>query len=249
MFASVVFIHIVSGNPQIGWYELFCTKPFIVAIMIYYIFLYLIRKYALDKVNQILYATALISLFVYILWFPYKYEVSTRGLYGTSTYYRWIPYFAAMLFGAKVGKDRKELKCNAWGYFWKLLLCVALFYSVQLVAKIYRPIAPLQIVTLLPLMGIAIYLYKCCNSRWIKKIYDSKWGNICIMIVGGLCLESYLIQEAIFTDKMNSIWPLNLIAIVFIILLCSYFVRCVARLFSQTFRTEDYEWRNIFSIY
>lgn len=70
-----------------------------------------------------------------------------------------------------------------------------------------------------------------------------------IMAVGGLCLESYLIQNSLFTDKMNSIWPLNLIIIVFMILLCSYIVRCTARWFAQTFSTEDYEWKKIFSLY
>ena len=70
-----------------------------------------------------------------------------------------------------------------------------------------------------------------------------------IMTVGGLCLESYLIQGALFTDKMNFIWPLNLFVIILIILFCSYVVRCMARLFAQTFRTEDYEWRKIISIY
>ena len=71
---------------------------------------------------------------------------------------------------------------------------------------------------------------------------------IIIMFVGGLCLESYLIQYSLFTDKMNSIWPLNLFLIVLLILVCSYLVRCLARLFAQTFRTEDYEWQKVFEL-
>ena len=129
------------------------------------------------------------------------------------------------------------------------MLCVAVFYSIQFAAKMYRPIAPWQVVTLLPLMGITVYFYKWCNAGWMKKIYDSKWGNWMIMVIGGLCLESYLIQYSLFTDKMNTIWPLNLIIITVVILLCSYLVRCMARLFAQTFRTEDYEWKKIFSLY
>lgn len=74
-------------------------------------------------------------------------------------------------------------------------------------------------------------------------------GNRIIMIVGGLCLESYLIQGVLFTDKMNGIWPLNLLVIILAILVCSYIVRCVARIFVQTFRSENYEWKRIFSLY
>ena len=249
VFMSVAFTHAIAFTGMIGWRELLCTKPFIMAIMIYYVVLYFIRKYALDKVNYILFAVGVVSILVYVFWFPYKYEVSSKGLYGITTYYRWIPYFAAMLLGAVVGMKRKELKYHAGWDFVKLMLCVAVFYSIQFAAKIYRPVAPGQVVTLLPLMGITVYFYKWCNSNWMKRIYQSKWGNAIIMFIGGLCLESYLIQYSLFTDKMNGIWPLNLVIIVLVILLCSYIVRCFARLFVQTFRTENYEWKKIFSLY
>ncbi len=245
--ASIAFLHIISGNGIISTKE-FSGGNFVTAIMVYYVLLWLIRKYAMDKLGWILAITAVVSLLVYVFWFPYKYEVSSKGMYGISTLYRWIPYFGAMLLGAIIGLRRKELKYNAWWDFMKLLICVAVFYSIQFAAKIYRPIAPWQVVTLLPLMGITLYFYKWCNSGWMKQIYDSKWGNWIIMVIGGLCLESYLIQNSLLTDKMNGIWPLNLIIIVIVILICSYMVRCMARWFAQTFRTEDYEWKQIFNL-
>lgn len=247
VFAAVAFIHIISGNPQIGWHELFCTKPFVMAIMIYYVLLYYIRKYAQENVPIIIGAVAIASLLVYLLWFPYKYEVGKKGLYGITTYYRWIPYFDAMLLGAYVGMKRKELKYRPMFDFIKLILCLTIFYGFQYTAKMYRPIAPWQIVTLFPLMGIVIYFYKCCHAQWLTKLYNTKLGNWLVMFVGGLCLESYLIQYSLFTDKINGIWPLNLLIIAVVILACSFLVRCVARIFSQSFRTEDYEWRKVFS--
>lgn len=236
-------------NSQISFTEIICTKPFIVAIMIYYIFLYFIQRYVLDKIKWILLGVAFVSIVVYIFWFPYKYEVSSKGLYGITTYYRWIPYFAAMLMGAYIGTKRKELKYNGWLDFVKLMLCVTFFYAIQFAAKVYTPVAPYQVITLLPLIGIVIYAYKWCNNEWMKRLYQTTWGYAVIMIIGGLCLESYLIQGALFTNKMNGIWPLNIFAIVIIILCSSYIVRCFARLFLQTFRTEEYDWKNIFSLY
>lgn len=245
--ASIAFLHIICGNGMIGVKE-FGGGNFVMAIMVYYVLLWLIRKYAIDKLGWMLAITAVVSLLVYVFWFPYKYEVSSKGLYGVTTIYRWVPYFGAMLLGAIIGLKRKELKYNGWLDFLKLFVCVVLLYGVQFAAKVYRPIAPWQVVTLLPLMGITVYFYKWCNARWMKQIYDSKWGNWMIMVIGGLCLESYLIQQSLFTDKMNDIWPLNLIIITIFILLCSYLVRCVARWFAQTFRTEDYEWKKIFAL-
>ena len=248
VFAAAIFIHSLSMNPSIHYLDLLGGE-FIIAIMIYYVLLYFIRKYAINNLKWILGTVAIVSLIVYVLWFPYKYEVSSKGIYGITTLYRWIPYFGAMLLGAIIGLRRKELKYNASRDFVKLLICVAVFYSIQFASKIYRPIAPWQVVTLIPLMGITVYFYKWCNAGWMKRIYDSKWGNWMIMIVGGLCLESYLIQYSLFTDIMNGIWPLNLVIIVLIILFCSYTVRCMARWFAQTFRTEDYEWNKIISLY
>lgn len=247
VFAAMIFIHIFNSNYPSN-YEQLLGGEFIIAIMIYYVLLYFIRRFAIHKLGWILAGVAFISLIVYYLWFPYKYETSTKGLYGISTLYRWIPYFAAMLIGAWVGMKRKELRYNAKTDFAKLLLCLIVFYTIQFAGKMYRPIAPWQVMTLFPLMGITVYFYKWCNSKWMKKIYQHKWGNRIIMIVGGLCLESYLIQGVLFTDKMNGIWPLNLLVIILAILVCSYIVRCGARIFAQTFRSEDYEWKRIFSL-
>ena len=245
---SVSFVHLINMNSTFELKE-FSGGSFVMAIMVYYILLYFVRKYALDKIGWILIGVAIVSLTVYVFWFPYKYEISSKGLYGITTQYRWIPYFAAMLLGAVVSMKRKELKYHAWWDFVKLMICLSFFYGIQFAAKMYRPIAPWQVVTLIPLMGGIVYFYKWCNSAWLSNLYHKKWGNAIIMIVGGLCLESYLIQYSLFTNKMNDIWPLNLIVIVLVILICSYFVRCVALFFVQTFRTEDYEWRKIFALY
>lgn len=213
--------------------------------MIYYAFLWFIRKYAINHLKFVFGIVALISLIVYIFWFPYKYEVSERGMYGISTLYRWIPYFGFMLLGAYIGLNRTKLEYNGIGDFIKLMICLVIFYGIQFASMLYRPIAPIQIVTLIPLMGVIVYMYKWCNNSFFHKIYHNKYGYPLIMFVSGLCLESYLIQFAFFTSSMNWLWPLNIVLVMILILICSYIVRCAARLFVQIFRTEDIDWKAI----
>ena len=61
-----------------------------------------------------------------ILWFPYKYEVSSKGIYGITTLFRWLPYSAFMLFGAWMGVKRKELRFNAKYDFILMIFCFPL---------------------------------------------------------------------------------------------------------------------------
>lgn len=73
-------------------------------------------------------------------------------------------------------------------------------------------------------------------------------GNWIVMGVGGLCLESYLIQFTLFTDKLNWLFPLNIPLIMLAVLVVSYICRCLARIIIQTLCTEDYMWRKVFEI-
>lgn len=224
---------------------------FVLFIMLYYVLLFFIQKYLIDKLPLVLGLVASISLIVYILWFPYKFETSSKGLYGVTTLYRWIPYFGFMLMGAFVGLKTKistvKKKCR-WYDLMLFVVSLGTFYGIQFVAKKHIEVAPFQIITLFPLAGVIYYFYKLCNASWFENIYSNKYGNVIIMAVSGLCLESYLIQYYLFTDKLNSLFPLNIPLIMLYVLIVSYICRCLARFFSQTFRTEEYEWKKIFEI-
>ena len=222
---------------------------FVIFIMIYYLFLYLIQKYMIDKLPFVLGFVALVSVAVYFLWFPYKYETSSKGLYGVSTLYRWMPYFGFMLMGAFIGlkAQKYKMKCK-WYEPIMFFVSLTIFYVIQFFAKKHLEVAPYQIVTLLPLAGVVYYFYKLCNALLFRKIYNNKYGNAIIRIVSGLCLESYLIQYYLFTDKLNCLFPLNLPIMMLYVLLVAYICRCLARLFSQTFRREEYEWSKVFEL-
>lgn len=229
----------------------FWGGEFVIFIMLYYVLLYTVQKYMVSRIPLVMGAVAIISLAVYVFWFPYKYETSSRGLYGISTLYRWIPYFGFMLMGAWVGLRTKtpgvKMRCK-WYDLILFLLSLGVFYGIQLIAKKHLEVAPWQIVTLLPLAGIVFYFYKMCNAIIFEKVYHAKYGNLVIMLVSGLCLESYLIQHYLFTDKLNGLFPLNIPVMMLIILFASYVCRCLARAFSQTFGVGEYDWKKVFAL-
>jgi len=222
---------------------------FIVAIMTYYVLIYSIKQYAIKYIPHIIVLIGILTLLVYLLWFPYKYETGEKGMYGIRTLFRWIPYFAFMLLGSWMGLRRNELRFKPLVDFFLMLFCLVLFYGIQLASKKYPEIAPCQIITLLPLLGIVYYFYKWCHAGFWLKLYSSKIGHIIVMTISGLCLESYLIQYSCFTTKMNGIFPLNLPIMIIVVLFVSFICKCLAKLLSQTFKDEDYDWKEIVKLY
>lgn len=252
VFACIT-ISLLFGYQQIkdlNILKYFWGGEFVAAIMIYYVPLYFIQKYGMDKFKWIIVCLVIVTLVAYYF-FPYKYETSSKGLYGNITLFRWIPYFAFMLMGAWLGlkvKNGTVTVKTKWADLIGLLLCLIVFYGIQFLAKKNSLIAPWQIVTLPFLVGIVYYFWKCCNADFFKNIYSNNLGHRVIMLIGGLCLESYLIQFYLFTDKLNWLFPLNLFIITAYILVVAYLCRCLARMFIQTFRTEDYQWKKVFEI-
>jgi len=165
-------------------------------------------------------------------------------MYG-HTYYKWCHYFLFMLMGAMMGISRKEQTYSLKWDGLKLMGNIAIYYIYLFIGRKIVIVDELQILSLIPLLMTTFYFYKICNSNALKYCYKHKIVGWWIKFIGGLCLEIYLIQESLFTDKMNSIFPLNLIIMFGIILMGVYLLRCCARIFSQTFKDGEYNWKEI----
>ena len=165
------------------------------------------------------------------------------SIYGEKEF-RLIFFFLYMLLGAIVGQNYQNItiKKPAICFFTLLIL-----FNVLLLIRARVDILTasfINIFTLIILMGICISLFVCGNTEATKKIYESKLGLL-IQFIGGLCLEIYVVQHAIITSRLNSIFPLNIIVVFIAIVLSAYLLRCFARLFLQTFQKEDYNWKEI----
>lgn len=218
---------------------------FVSCIMIYYVVLFFIRRYCLGHLRSALVVSLLVSAALYV---PFA-TGAEFNMYG-STYYKWFHYFIFMLQGALMGvrSARSGVKVeSAWAEALKAAGCIAAFYGLC-AFKSSAHLNFVQVFSLLPLLGGVYYIYRLCNSQKIREFYNGTWGGYYISAVGGLCLEEYLVQGFLFTDKLNSIFPLNIPVVFLGILVSAYALRCWGRIWAQTFREADYQWREVFRL-
>lgn len=213
---------------------------FVTCIMIYYVILYMIQRFMLNQLRLVFIMVSIIT----IIWYLLIDRPENYNMYG-NTYFKWCHYFLFMLLGAMMGVSKKEYRYSLGYDLLKLIGSVAIYYTILFSGKFYPICSELQIVSLIPLLYIVYYSYKICNSETMKKLYNNKMLGWCMKFIGGLCLEIYLVQNTLFTDRMNCIFPLNIIIMFVVIIFVAYILRCLARVFSQTFKDGDYDWNNI----
>lgn len=216
---------------------------FVTCIMIYYVILYMIKRFMFNQLRLVFIIASIIT----IIWYLMIDKPENYNMYG-ATYFKWCHYFLFMLLGAMMGMSKKEYKYNFSSDLTKLLSSVIIYYAILFVGRLYPIVSDMQIVSLIPLLYIVYYAYKVCNSVAMKRLYNNKVLGWCIKLIGGLCLEIYLVQSILFTDKMNRIFPLNIIIMFVIIIFVAYILRCMARIFSQTFKDGDYDWKAIIKL-
>ncbi len=214
---------------------------FIPCILLYYIALFFVGVFLINKM-WIVFAGVIIGT---IIW--YFSGISDCTLYGD--YIRWLLFFDFMLLGSKVGMSKEQIKIRPVKDVIMLFMSVVLFYVFFILSIKIKNLGYLELASLPPLFGIMYYLYKAGSCMWVKKIYNSKVGNLIIRVIGGLTLEIYLVQNYLFTDKMNDIFPLNIIIMFILIFVAAYLARCFARIISQTFKEDKYNWSKVISLY
>lgn len=208
---------------------------FIGCILVYYVFLYPIKKIKNEKiVNRIFVGwLALMIVAFFVIW-KGKVEFYSGGLY------RCMLFFLFMLQGAIMGKHSESYTCK-WWHLPALLLSAGTWNYLVLVGNGNAAL----IISVIPLLCITYCLYCFCNAHFLTKLYDTHLIGGLIYVISQLCLEVYLIQKFIFTDALNHLFPLNVIVIMLIVILVAYLVKMLAEFISQTFKTEPYEWNKL----
>lgn len=214
---------------------------FISCIMLYYIVLYFVRKYFAMKPLKPFATLSIITL----IWYCYE-DSSFMFMFG-ETYFKWLHYFFFMLAGAYVGNSTFKFMSKPFRDSLMLFSSIILFYGIQLMTLRSSLIVHFQIVTLIPLMGIVIYIYKLCCSDSAKKTMNTRYGYV-FRFFAGLCLEVYIVQSLLINymnGKMSSLFPVNLTVTIMLIMLAAYMLRCCGRFVSQLFEKNNFDWKSI----
>ena len=208
---------------------------FIGCIMIYYMFLYPLKKIKNKKVINWVFAGWLIAMIVafFVIW------GGTVSLYSKGLY-RCLFFFLFMLQGAIMGKYHDSFSCK-WWHLPTLIAATGLWFF--LLSK--GTGNSLLIISVFPLLYVTYSLYCVCNARFLTNLYETKVGGGIMFIISQLCLEVYLIQKFVFTDTLNTLFPLNVPVIMILVIITAYSVKLVAGFISQTFRAEPYEWNKM----
>ena len=218
---------------------------FVSCIMIFYVAFYFIKKYASNH----LYLVLLISTIATCCSFFLIDSTNAHLLYR----WQWSLFFSVMLLGGIIGKLRREelsndIKSVGFKPVFFLFISIIAYYLLMFVERIYG-MSMLRMFTILPLMSFAYFLHKLCTGKNAYKMYINKYSHLFLMTIGSLCLEIYLVQPRILTDRFNNLFPFNLLLMFAFIFIAAYLLRCVARIWTQTFKDGDYDWKAILKLY
>lgn len=123
-----------------------------------------------------------------------------------------------------------------------------MFYAIYIISNEYEWLDKCQYLSLIPLGFILVYMYRLSCGPLMKMLYGNKYIGWCVNFLGGLCLEIYIVQIPIITDRYNSFFPLNIPIVFVCIVVMAYLLRCCSRFLLQTFQDGDYNWKNIFKL-
>lgn len=221
---------------------------FVSCIMIFYIFIYFIGAYAKNIIIAFEILVAILTGLCFCTDFGKDiFLAESHSIYASHNSIRWLVYFIFMLFGAHIGMIKDKLS-HHWSDILLLIGNIIVFYLCFILGIRLQTLSFLQYISIAPMLGILFYAYKVFSKDKVKTILSKRYIGGIITFIGGLCLEIYLVQFYLFTDKMNAIFPLNIIIMFLIILAVAYATRCLARIILQTFQEQSYDWKKIIEI-
>lgn len=234
---------------DIDWIIIHGGRWFVTYIMVYYVFIYFAGLYLRRHINLLLVAVSLATC----VWFFAMDRPFPFNMYGDDkVYLTWPLYFIFMLLGAQVGmncSDKHPAGGRQWLYLAAALLSIGAFYGICGLSGRVESLAWTHVFSFVPLLIVVYSFYMWGQGDFAKRLYNNRIGHFIICFVGGLCLEIYLIQNSLFTEKLNFLFPLNIPIFLVIVVVAAYLVRCLARLISQTFNDAPYDWKAIVKLY
>ena len=235
LIGSIIFETDVEYHSWGGW--------FVPCIMIYYVVLYLCNHYLKNQP----FVWLAISLTICLSW--YYFTSKTIGFYIFENKLSWGFYFFSFWLGSFVSYKRKDFNEHSILDILMAIVLITMYFALNYIVKRYN-LLDFQWIIFVPLAIFPYYAFKIFKRPTFTKCYYSRYSGKMIRIVSGLCLEIFLVQLPLITDKINFLFPLNLIVIFILIVFVAYVIRTIGRLGAQTFNdNKGYSYKQVFKLY
>ena len=167
----------------------------------------------------------------------------------------YIIFFSPFLLGAYSGKYMSgKTPGKAWINLLMTIAGVIVYYGSIYAGQRVNSDAVMSF-SVLGLLIFAFYLYKFGKGDLMSRIMEREWVYATMRVVGGLCLESYLVQGFLIKNykqellSLSPYFPFNILMIFVIFLVCAYLLRILSRFIGQSFKSEPYDWHAMVSLY
>lgn len=214
---------------------------FVTAIMVYYVILYFISTYVRGHLGWAFGGSLAVVMAVYF----FAFDSSKVTMYKSVELFCKCHYFLCMLLGAICGLHYKSHPSTT--RFVPSLLtavgCAVAYYGWLWFCDRHAGMAPLQILSLLPYWGFLIAVWRICRSRGMLALYGKAAIGRPVYWISALCLDSYLCMDSVIGLWWKGLFPINLLLLYACIFSLAYINNSLGKLFVQTFRMEDYNWR------
>jgi hypothetical protein len=196
---------------------------FVGAITLFYILYYLIVKYL--KVSswiQIEWVLAAVYLIIYFTFLDLStWVIEGGGESFVEIHFKYIYYFMIMLCGAYIKKKPMVLSRGAFRFLIGAVSSIIMLYVHKELMNVYPSLLYTQ-----GLNQLFVFSFVVCFAIWIensKSICDriqNRFGDV-ISRISMISLEIYLVQKIIIEKCINFSFPVNIIMVFVLILICA----------------------------
>lgn len=249
IFAVAIISIVVFGrDPSLKHVILNGGGWFVQAIFVFYAIFWFVKRFLSNR----MWIAYLITSITIVVWFSLFWDKNVAIFGSPDEYLRWPCFFMVMLLGGTVynhelKRERQDKERGLWVHLSVLAFLLLFYFGFQWIGELFPVLNQFQIIILLPLMGIVFVIYKICSSPKVISAYLNKYCHLPLYYISACCLEIYLCQKWCFGVgiRLIRLFPLNVLVTFLLVFVVAYLTKVFSNFLSQTFKSEEYNWRGM----
>lgn len=161
-----------------------------------------------------------------------------------------VCHFSIMIMGAMAYCRQQQVRTrkNYRDIMWMMLSFAAYFILMKAGKGQADWRYYIQILALGPLHTFVWYAYKVASCGFVGRLFQRKYCGRTLHLIASLTLEIYIVQFMVITDKLNSLFPLNVVLVFIMICIAAYLLRVVTQFFLQFLSDQEIAWKEMVRI-